>query len=118
MILVALLVFAVPMLAVAQESGWKVSREQARCLLDNANRYLEANNEPILIVIAACPIVDPTDALKQFEINSATPSIKVGEDTVMDSVIIYTREEFECLINSGFASEIEPVELPREPCHR
>ena len=100
----------------AEEAGWKVTYDQASCLLDNADSFLDSEVDPLIIVIAACPIVDLAEALEQFPVNSTFPSITEIPEQKMDPVIIYTRAELACLVSIGIGNKSDPMELPREPC--
>jgi len=105
--------------ALAQDN-WVLLPEHATCLIDHLPQYLEADGEPIVIMLRACPIVDRREALRNLQQNSgALPRVTVAPDgSPIDEVIVYTRFELNCLLNMGRDLDLSeaPVLLPQNPC--
>jgi hypothetical protein len=94
--LLGLFLFTLAATGLRAEGVWKVPVEAFQCIRENADSYLSASKEPIIIVVAACPVVDVADALSSTAQNSGL--LKVGGG---DSVLILTREELRCLVTTA-----------------
>lgn len=103
--------------ASAQEV-WKLSSDQARCVISNLPEYQKSEAVPIVIFVQVCPTVDRMEALQALQQNSSTlPRVTVAEDgTALDQVIVYTAEELLCLKSLQLDLDTSPVLLPQKPC--
>lgn len=101
----------------AANDVWHVSAERFRCVMTNVETYLESGQKILMIVVDACPETDPTEALKKISKNSAVPSLPVREssDQVLDSIVVFTPDELECLAGLQIDLTGEVAELPRKP---
>ena len=101
--------------ASAQEV-WRLPVEQATCVMDNIETYLESSEPILVIVAAACPEVDPTKALSSLAVNSAVPSFDVTEDGQdVDSIVVYSAAALACLKRASIEFGGPVVHLPKSP---
>lgn len=105
------------------EKTWAVQPVWANCFLDNLEAYRTSVDDPIVIVLAACPEVDRMAALRKLQQNSGAlppgPSVFIlddGTERTEDKIIVYTREELECLNELEIHTSNAPVLLPQSPC--
>ena len=100
----------------AESDFWNVSSELAQCVHENAGVYLASEQPVVMIFVKACPEPDPLKAMNALTKNSAVPSIGVGtEDSIFDDIIIYTRDEIECLSKQSFDYSGTVTRLPKKP---
>jgi hypothetical protein len=113
------LLFIQPVLA---QENWVVNPDQAACLIQNISEYQVSKDEPIVIFLDVCPTVDRMEALRKMQKNSSTlpgPRVYVledGSEKEADKVIVYSRDELECLRQLNVATSVAPVLLPQRPC--
>jgi hypothetical protein len=93
---------------------WRVSEQQAKCLLENKESYLHTGGSPILIVVSACPETDIVKAMQFVSRNSALPGSK-AKQSELDDVVVYSRDELICLSSSMIVSVQGEVRLPANP---
>lgn len=105
------------------ELTWAVQPDWASCLLENLDAYQTSEDDPIVIVLAACPEVDRMAALRKLQQNSGAlplgPSVFImsdGTERPEDEIIVYTREELKCLSKIDIGTSSAPVLLPQSPC--
>ena len=104
--------------AVAQDS-WAVLPEQATCLIENLEQYREADQPLVVIFVKVCPLVDRLEAMQALQQNSGVPHVTVAPDgTALDEVIVYSRQEIDCLARLSLDLAVSPVLLPKKPCVR
>ena len=108
--------------AQAQEA-WVLHPEQAACFITNLEAYQNSGDDPVVILLDACPEVNRMKALRKMQKNSAAintgPTIYVletGEQKVADSMIVYNQRELSCLSQLDIATTDAPVLLPQDPC--
>ena len=94
----------------AEESFWRVSQEQFSCIVDNSRNYMEHGDDPIVIMVMGCPEADLSKAMAASAVNSGTFEVMDG-----DPVIILTKREFQCLIESKDLVAVSgEIRIPRE----
>lgn len=97
--------------------AWKVTGEQARCIVENAELYQNNTDDPVAIFPQACPTTDLAAALAELEINSGAPSFRESENqTSLSEIIFYTHSELACLAKRELSFDAETVDLPDRPC--
>lgn len=102
----------------AQET-WAILPEQASCLISNLSQYRKADGQPIVIFVRVCPVVDRIEAMQALQKNSGMPHVTVTPDgTDLDEMIVYSREEIDCLAELAIDLTTSPVLLPKTPCVR
>jgi len=100
----------------AQENSvWVVSAKSAKCVVENKTQYLASPQEVLMLIMSACPEVDPTKALSSLTQNTALPGVGVGEAGAQEDIIFYTKEELACVATMNFDFDGETVEWPKEP---
>lgn len=109
-----------PHSAYSQE-GWRLTPEDASCLQENLTSYEASTDEPVVIFLRVCPVVDRAEALRQLQQNDAGlpagPSVVVAPDGApFDEVIVYSRSELTCLRTILSTAEGSPIILPQSPC--
>lgn len=101
----------------ADQPDWLISREQAECILANLDAYRSATQEPVVIFVKACPIVDPQQAMASLQINSALPQVRESQDTsLLDEIIVFSYDEIECLTSIQIKGSAAFTSIPRKPC--
>lgn len=83
-------------LALQAEEVWRIPFSAFKCIQENVDSYFTTSSEPIIIVVAACPIANVANALSSTAQNTGLFNILEGNSG--DSVIILTREELRCLV--------------------
>lgn len=107
---------------VLAQENWIVNPDQASCLIENIEEYQVSEDEPIVIFLDVCPTVDRTEALRRMQKNNSTlpgPRVYVLEDgskKEADKVIVYSKDELECLRQLDISTSVAPVLLPQQPC--
>ena len=97
--------------------AWKVTGEQARCIVENSELYRNGTDDPVAIFPKACPTTDPASAMAQMELNSGAPSFREsGDPTTLSEIIFYTHDELACLASRELSFDTETVDLPDSPC--
>ena len=79
----------------AEETFWRVSKDQFSCIVENSQSYIEHGDDPIVIMVMGCPEADLSKAMAASAVNSGTFEVMDG-----DPVIILTQKEFKCLVKS------------------
>lgn len=106
-----------PESAVADTDEWLVPQKQAQCLVDNLQLYRSSTSDPVVIFVGACPIVDPGEAIKSLQTNTALPSVREAQENLaIDEVIVYTLKELSCLSIDVIDTSGPIVSLPKVPC--
>lgn len=105
------------------DTTWAIQPDWANCFLDNIDAYQASEDDPIVIVLAACPEVDRMAALRKLQQNSGAlppgPSVFIlpdGTERTEDEIIVYSRDELGCLNNLDILTSNAPVLLPQSPC--
>ncbi len=117
-----LVAFLMSLQPVQAAENWVVDPDQADCLIQNIGEYQVSKDEPVVIFLDACPTVDRMEALKMMQKNSSTlpgPRVYVlenGREKKADKVIVYSKDELECLRQLNIATAVAPVLLPQQPC--
>lgn len=99
-----------PSLASADES-WRIKFSEAECLRQNAGLYLDQEDDPIVIVVGACPVVDLEEALSKLAQNNAvSPTVVLAGD----EVLVLNRSELVCLGKIEFKQDVDGlVTIPK-----
>ena len=100
----------------SEEDAWQVDAELAECFLENIDLYREGKDDPVVIFLRACPVVDPEEALKVLQRNSVQPELREVPEPETDEIVIYTHRDLECLSESTPDNGTNRVSLPRYPC--
>ncbi len=95
---------------------WVLETEQARCFIENIEKYQSATAQPVVIFLSACPIVNVAKAMKQLQVNSGVQPGTQTKNGDVDDVIVYTLKELMCLDKLSIASDEPFVLLPKRPC--
>lgn len=99
------------------QDAWAILPDQASCIIENLPKYLDSGKQPIVIVVSVCPVVDRVEAMRKMQQNSGLPRVTVAADgTSLDELIVYSREEIECLSRLQIDLVASPVMLPKTPC--
>lgn len=102
---------------VAAQDMWKLDAQSATCILQNITLYEQAAEDPIVIFVKACPIVDRAAAIQSLQMNTALPTLK--ENSVgalgLDEVIVFTRQELACLRNMVVPEGTPVIGIPKSP---
>ncbi|GGL74287.1 hypothetical protein GCM10011392_31030 [Wenxinia marina] len=103
--------------ASADDAGdvWRLDPEAAGCLVQSLETYRAAPVEPVIIVLGACPQVDPVAALARMTQSNGTPRVRTAPGDGPDEVIVFTRAELECLDAGEFVESDGVVLVPRVP---
>ena len=99
------------------EEIWRLDAEAATCILANVEGYRQSNEDPVVIFVKACPIVDRVAAIQSLQQNSALPTLKEGSAGAfaVDEVIVFTRQELACLANLVVPPNAPMIGLPKNP---
>lgn len=118
--LVLLALSVSPHAAVADETSWIVTEEQARCLIEHREGYLAQGSSVVLIRIESCPdtsaFAGALDGKQNYGGVSKVPTSPVSGG--FDHLITYMPSDLECLdasdvrIEDGVAFLPKTVECP------
>jgi hypothetical protein len=82
----------------AAAAEYKITRENALCIAENAAAYLAGDAQTVLILVSDCPevVADPAKLAGLATAQSGTdgPALKAGKG---DKIIVLTRRQLECL---------------------
>lgn len=111
--------FSVGVLATPADAQeiWRLDAKAATCILTNVESYRKSTENPVVIFVKACPIVDRVAAIQSLQQNSALPTLKEGSAGAfaVDEVIVFTREELACLANLVVPPNAPVIGLPKNP---
>lgn len=98
--------------------SWRLPEPAVRCILDNAQAYLETNRRVIIIRASICPETDVNAAAMASKQNSLVPGISASRDRAdgdgdFDDLIVYTAEQISCLAALDRAAPLSA--LPKKP---
>lgn len=99
---IALIALVDPALATSTELQFSVSRDVARCVVKNRQKYEKIAKDPAIIFLKLCPTVDPS--LEQISrLNQATGSILIkelppGTPRPPRTVVALTRRQLTCFL--------------------
>jgi hypothetical protein len=100
---------------IAEEEFWRVTPEQAKCLVENIQTYLSLGLEIIVIPIATCPFpslsVESLDGLENYGGVSKIYTKKEGAD--YDEILSFTAKDLACLKSSMIRIEGGSAYIPR-----
>ena len=101
--------------AIAENDAWIVSTEQALCILEHSNAYTASGSPVIIIHVASCPNPDPFAGATAGKSNYGGVSKiqSTGDDTLLDDVITFTAEQFNCLTIDGVRVEDGIAYIPK-----
>ena len=102
--------------ATAAEDAWIVSAEQASCILEHSNAYTASGSAVIIIHVASCPNPDPFAGATAGKSNYGGVSKiqSTGRNTLLDDVITFTAEQFNCLSIDGIRVEDGLAYIPKD----
>lgn len=92
-----------------------VSETDALCLLENKQAYLGDGAEPVIIFAPACPETDLTVGMRTATQNAPMPRIKTADGDEVDTILVYTRAELECLSAELVVFDAGRAILPAKP---
>ncbi|MGH1575705.1 hypothetical protein [Planktotalea sp.] len=75
----------------ADSDVWRLHIEQAKCIQDNVANYLASQQDPLVIVVKACPETDLAAAMAKSAQNSGIFNVSEGDD-----VLILQPSELSC----------------------
>jgi hypothetical protein len=90
--------------AAGDEAAWRVDEAGFECIIRHLDAYSKSQHEPVIIIVPACPEVDPQVALASIAKNSILPSVVEptgdGKGDVAkryDQIITVPRQALACL---------------------
>jgi hypothetical protein len=86
----------------AQTDEKLVPKDQLLCVLNNLDKYLAVQNNPVIIVLAACPNAELTTEVMERLTRDELPQPKVGRNNSAGSVarfLVLTKADLNCLSN-------------------
>lgn len=104
-----------PASGIAADEFWRVTPKHAQCFLDHLDDYAKSQDEPVVVFLEACPIVERLAAIQKLQKNSQIPNIKETEAGIFDDVVVFNRDEIICLKNQVVAAGMTEVLLPKTP---
>tara|TARA_R110002094_G_scaffold218265_1_gene189702 strand:- start:1766 stop:2227 length:462 start_codon:yes stop_codon:yes gene_type:complete len=109
--------FGLPATNAAAQDIWRLDAASATCILANIEGYRQSSENPVVIFVKACPIVDRAAAIQSMQQNSALPTLKEGTTGAfgVDEVIVFTRKELACLANLVVPPNAPIIGLPKNP---
>ena len=106
-LLTGLLVFG-PVISLSEteaQEGLRFDRQGFACVMENVQKYINIDTNPVVIFIKFCPQTGVTpDMLRPIQRN-ASPDLPDGSDVAVEPVISFTKDELSCLAEkwqSGF----------------
>lgn len=107
--------FLLAQTAESDEEFWRVTADQARCLIDNVDAYIASGAEIVVIPIETCPYpslsVENLDGLSNY---GGVSKIQTKRSpSGYDDVISYTAKDLACLDRSKVRIEDESAYLPK-----
>lgn len=93
---------------------WRLIRSHLLCIEENIESYLATPNDPITIVLPACPIVDFQEALEQLAEASLVTRDLTTSQPAPRTIISISRRELNCLLQKAAAKELEVIEVDPE----
>lgn len=110
----------VPAVAVADETSWIVTEEQARCLMEHRDGYLAQGMRVVFIPIESCPDTSVfAGALDGKQNYGGVSNVQTGPaNGEFDRFITYVPSELECLdaedirVEDGVAYLPKTIECP------
>lgn len=97
---------------------WNIRSDHLNCLLANSAAYLEGASDPIIIFLTVCPQTDLEEILKGSTKNLSIVAPDVQSDSKDEpaEVVVFTRQQLECLRDISFDLSVPVLEIPRDPC--
>jgi hypothetical protein len=90
--------------AAGDEAAWRVDEAGFECIVRHLDAYSKSQHEPVIIIVPACPEVDPQVALASIAKNSILPAVVKpagdGEGDVAqrkDQIITVPKQALACL---------------------
>ena len=121
-VLVCMSLACAPAAALAADT-YVVESKSLRCVLQHFETYLSAADDPVMIVLDACPELLDANALLAGKTKNYLPSFKKedGAAAQLDRVIVYSKSDLRCLQNrpkGDMEGSAKTVEIPAYPCQR
>lgn len=99
--------------AAADDNNWRVAAAAAKCIQSSISQYLQSSTENVLIIVVAdC---DKTASALAILEDTAVPNPSTAPDGGDDPVVIYSRQELECLRDVSFKTENDYALMPKKP---
>lgn len=101
-----------------QERVQTLRTEHLLCLQSNLNKYLAAAEDPLVIFLAACPETDLATIMAGSSKNMAVADVEIAGDSPEKpaEVIVFSREQLNCLAKLDVELDRPVVQIPRQPC--
>ena len=101
-----------------QAEDWLVKSEHAECLAKNIDAYVDAQSDPVVIFLEACPIADMQQAMASLQQNMTQPKIKQVDDgsgPAIDDIVVFSKADLACLKRVFPIVSGKAMRLPKNP---
>lgn len=86
--------------ASANDTHWEIIESKYQCIASHWRAYMESPDEPVVIVVDACPETDVTIALSSIAQNNSVIGVGAG-----DKIVILKKKELPCFPDIGIKSQ-------------
>lgn len=107
--------FLQPIHAQNTNDFWRITSDQANCILTNLSSYLDAGSEIVVISVETCPETDDSlSALEGFNnYGGVTSIITTPNSGGLDRLISYTEDDLRCLDQGHVVFDDDVALLPK-----